>query len=829
MSGFKRARGLGDLGSSLLDQLRAAGLDIKNGDNLQYDTNIVCNVGNDLGVVQGAFAHGRYAKFSESRTQPILGNTDDYTVALIRGAVTTNNIPLFCPKPSALITENGVQKWEITAQPGIALTWVGPVFQAGTNQFGTQAAITEKDFVGWPNRGFIPYYTSRSTAGVAEPKTYGIIDCSTVGSSLTCTSIIPRLNNLFIAEGLTCRVAFSTNSNVLHLSPQSFTFSNTSATITVHFDFSLPPVFASNLANVNVPQSRLKAGILQACKVLGFAPNTVFTIPAAQAANAAGSFPPRPYQMGWRSTMNLYSYKTVRWVPEDPAVTSSIPSANDVAEGSNGQSPTYFDCFTYEHFLQQCINPTFRRCIIDQFDTDIQGGFQKLSLQTQLYFACDRNCSTTNYDAQKEYSTIGEAVSYQGRAYVYVALDQNGNTIKGQAGTTPGVNPGSWLDIGDAIRSTYDSSIGTYYFNDAVTMTLPNNTSFTYVVNTTSTKSPPPGADWALIGSLTADPTATTVTPNLPAIGTNAPYITFNSLTSLFTLNLDSYGFGGTLSTNVDDGTGGVNDENYDTQNTTIEFYNSALNDQARDSWGATGLPFTHAVVAGPPPVPAYTIGRKPGQLTYDERMVIEADDYFHQLFGNWPALRLNYLDPVSRINTSYVRYLPQVNNSGLTVSSPLPQFTPTVVSGTGYLPYLRLAGNTPYFYTTAQDYPSIGNMWNPVDTIVVITSEIPIVMDQLSPLFLLTDKPTKEKPNGNSLKVLAEFVVKPTSDFGRQYRNEIIFEPNTPVRKALQSSVPFTTFDYVICMRMKGSNYLRVVNLSNGGSAFMRFEFQLK
>jgi hypothetical protein len=35
--------------------------------------------------------------------------------------------------------------------------------------------------------------------------------------------------------------------------------------------------------------------------------------------------------------------------------------------------------------------------------------------------------------------------------------------------------------------------------------------------------------------------------------------------------------------------------------------------------------------------------------------------------------------------------------------------------------------------------------------------------------------------------------------------------------------------FDYAVCMRMKNSGALRIMSISNGGSVFMRFEFQVK
>jgi hypothetical protein len=208
--------------------------------------------------------------------------------------------------------------------------------------------------------------------------------------------------------------------------------------------------------------------------------------------------------------------------------------------------------------------------------------------------------------------------------------------------------------------------------------------------------------------------------------------------------------------------------------------------------------------------------------------MQVEVDDYFHQLFGNWPAQRLSYVDPLTNVTTSYVLYTPDVTNAGLGVYPPLPYLNPTVATS-GYLPYGRVAGNTPFYYTFAQDYPSVGLMWNPVDTIVVVTGEIPLLDDQVSPPFILGDTAPADLSNGNTLKILAEYVVQPKSHQGPQYRNEIIFEPQTPVRVSLQSSRFFNVFGYQIFMRMKNSGVLRPLAISNGGSVFMRFEFQIK
>ena len=304
-------------------------------------------------------------------------------------------------------------------------------------------------------------------------------------------------------------------------------------------------------------------------------------------------------------------------------------------------------------------------------------------------------------------------------------------------------------------------------------------------------------------------------------MATNAPFITFQPSTQLFVLNLDSYGFGGTTLQNVDDGSGSYSDDPINPQ--VLNYYeNKALNDIARDSWGLTGTAlFT---------TPSYTVARSRG-LCYDERMQLEVDDYFHSLFGNWPALRLLYIDPRDNLQTSYVRYIPQAFNSGLATEPVLPLSYPSVL-GTGYQPFERVASTQPYFYTCPQDYSSIGLTWNPVDTIVVVTTNVPVNDDQVVPVFTLGDNgvPLTQQTNGNTLKVIGEFSVHPfgNASVGQQYRNEIIFQPNTFLPIDLKETRTFNQFDYRVLLRMKTQQY-RDLSLSNGGMVNLRFSFDRK
>jgi|GWRWMinimDraft_6_1066014.scaffolds.fasta_scaffold00746_2 hypothetical protein len=804
MSHYKRGRGLGDLGGNTYDQTISSGLITRTRDSIHYDTNILVTTSVDSGVTT-AGAHGRYARFRDTRLMPLLGSTGDYTVALVRGTVTTNDIPLFCPKPSKLITENGQQFWEVSAEPGLAYTWTGPVYTTDTTS--CVLPVVDQTFASWPTSGCIPFYTATTVPATGfGARKFGFLDCSTVGSSndTRATIVASRLTTLFSVATLST-VTVGTSGTGSAAATQYYSFVNSSTTETIYLDFTLPSSYQQ--LNGLSGTRPTKKGILQACKLLGFVPNTIFAIPPGSVTVYA----PRAYQLGFRTTMNLYSYKTVRWVPEDLA-NLTIPTEQDVKMGTGVASPSYFDCYSYQHFLNECINPTFQRVIYDEFDNSGSTVLSEQCLQRQLQTACVANCNTAIWSTNTSYA-VGNSVTYNGRAY----YAQRANTS---------VNPTSsttvWMDIGTSILSSWVPG-QTYYAGDVITYILPGSafslTPNIYTAVVTTTSLPTTAGQWTYdsTGLITA---ATNITPNIPAVATAAPYITFNPSTQLFVLNLDSYGFGGTSSTNVDDGYGGFVDNSSDPQSALQQESNATLNDQARDSWGLTG---TAPVTTLP-----YTIARHPFKA-YDEKLSVEVDDYFHQLFGNWPALRLIYTDPGTQVTTSYVRYIPQANAAGLAVSQPLPYATPTVAA-TSYLPYGRVAGNTPYVYTFPQDYPSVGLLWNPVDTLVVVTGEIPMLNDEVSPTFFLGDVYIdRGSSNGDSLKILGEYVVKAINQVGQEYRNEIVFEPQAIVRCSLQSGTVFKTFDYQIMMRMKNSNALRPLTISNGGSVFMRFQFEIK
>lgn len=635
-----------------------------------------------------------------------------------------------------------------------------------------------------------------------------------------------------------------------------------------------------------------KAGVLQTCKVMGFIPNRQFVIPPSPSGSPVYYPAPRNYQLGFRSTINLSVYKNCRWVPEDQSAPQ--PPASEVAAGYTG---AYFDCYSYQHMLNQVINPTLVRCITDQNDENVP--FSQQCLNRQLALAVIANCAANQiWSPSKAYpaSSTSAIVSVfyggfacisqfaSGGSFLSTVTVTNGGsgytnpptvTFTGGGGTgasafatvsngrvvsvtvtnpggsytsapvvvfTPGIGGGSsatatsimqnraseipgtgtaWVKVGESIWSSW-SPTAKYLVGDVVTYTRQDTPGYfeAFVASAVPPIGIPPridGTGWNLAyESFEAVGTLDPLTPSQALVGTLPPTITFNSSTNLFTLNLDSYGFGGTSESNADDGYLGYNDDASNIETTYQQTLNSSYNDQARDSYGLTGTSphFT---------TPPYRIFRRGGQC-YDERMVFEADSYFHSLFGNWPALRLLYIDPRTKIQTSYVRYLLQAANAGLNVQYPLPLFTPTPVTS-GYLPFGRVGGNTPYLYTFPQDYPSIGNMWQPVDAIVVTTGSVPVVDDQTRPPTILGDTLAAEASAGSKssvMRILAEFSV--PSMLGQEYRNQIHFEPHEKDMMDMQASSDFRHFVYEVKMRMKQTQLYRPLDLPDGGNANFRY-----
>lgn len=813
---------------------------------VHYNANVICRIKNDVGTTDNS-SHGRNVEYTDTRSLPLLPNPRDYQVGLVRASITTNNIPLFSALPSKVVTENGNRVWEMTAQPGLALTWTGPAYAINNNvetiggfaQCGVYPQH-ERMNAAWPTFG--AFYTyARMTAPFATntqlnkfiPSHVPLYDPAIGGSTnpdTTIASACGRLGTIlsyafynatygqagFTGNLIVVSTASGGGATDSTSSTQFYTFTNQNTELTFYLDFTLPNVASSS------SDSRVsKAAILQTCKLLGFAPNTIFAIPPGATVTA-----PRAFQLAFRTTVSLYCYKTVRWAPEDRS--APFPSEGSVASGE-ASTQTYFDCSSYQHVINRCINPTFQRIIWDEFDAAVP--FLEKCLTRQLRACLQANCTASPWRDFVLYEE-GEGASYNGRAYIAI-----GPVIGG----APPPSSTLWMDIGPSVLSSYVPG-KRYYIGDIVTFPTFTGSlqSYLYIVTafagpggTLLPPSPPTSGEptWDF-----ADATynyfntqiagqGSNLFWNIPSIGTAAPSITYNESTKCFSMVLDSYGFGGTPSSNVEDGYEGVNSDPQNPRLPIQETYNSSLNDTARDSWGLTGtMPVVTSSLA-------YQTARGPF-IVYDERFVVEADDYFNQLFGNWPCVKLTYTEPSSNspnagLTISYVRYTFQVETAGLAVPLPLPNVIPTVVTSGSWLPYGRVAGNQAYYYTFSQDYPSNGLLWSPVDAIVVKTSSIPLVDDQIIPPNFIGDVTLPAESVSAQARILAEISTPGYEE--NEFRKEIVYEPYNVIYLDMNSSDTFKKIDFAMFLRMKTTGQYRPLSLSNGGSVYLRFEFLLK
>lgn len=815
--------------------------------NAYYDTNLAVSLSRDTGALDAGAAHGRNAAFSNQRDkQPLVGSTEDYMVGLVRGAITTNNIPLFIPilrkeadSSPIPIQEGPVTAYDTAIQTGLTLTWTGPVYGTDDAIAPVQGISPAVDalLMSWPTYGVIPFTVYNTTVAGGVPGAAGVgigsrissgyinLGASAGSTTIEHTDFQIRLNALFVAASCPVFLSVITHSAAatqkLRFSASSYINPVGGVRVypTVVFDFTLPS--PSNAAINNLALT--KGGILQTCKMFGFIPNTTFTIPPTPLAGPPTIVsPPLAYQLGFRSTINLSAYKHARWIPEDQS--AMFPQPNEFISGYTG---TYFDCYSYQHLLNQVVNPAIVRCITDEYDT--QKIFSEQCLNRQLDSALRANCiaiATWSRDVAYGPSTLLSNVSVVHNGYAYISQFASGGP---NAPQEPGTGT-AWVSCGQSIWNSWSPTVK-YYTGDMVTYNTSGLAFNIYIADadTIPVGTPPTqSVNWIFyFNSYRSTPPVTvpmTLRVNNAVVGTTPPTITFNMATSLFTLNMDTYGFGGTEATNADDGYRGANVDPNNPVTAIQHTFNSSYNDHARDSWGLTGAASRFTTT------PPYVVSRG-GNQCYDERMVFEASDYFHSLFGNWSALRLIYLDPATKLQTSYVRYIPQASTGGLNVPTPLPLFTPTVVTS-GYLPYGRVAGNQVYLYTFPQDYPSIGNMWNPVDSIVVLTGVVPIEDDQTMAPTIIGDTAytkTDQTTSAQTERILAEFIVRHPVSNGQEYRNEIIFDPQVRQMVEMRSASDLKQFDYQIKLRLKQSQILRNLSLSDGGNANMRIIFERK
>ena len=146
-----------------------------------YTTTVVCHDSDDTG------SHGDVVLFEESRSKPILANTNSFEIAVESAVINTKALPSFIVENDPLSNDPN----KLTAQVGLALTWKGSLFPTqntpgnGTTQPPLQYISTQGSYL--PIRYFRRGISFNNTGGPqavgpsAADSTIGNFSGSTVG------------------------------------------------------------------------------------------------------------------------------------------------------------------------------------------------------------------------------------------------------------------------------------------------------------------------------------------------------------------------------------------------------------------------------------------------------------------------------------------------------------------------------------------------------------------------------------------------------------------------------------------------------------------------
>lgn len=573
---------------------------------------------------------------------------------------------------------------------------------------------------------------------------------------------------------------------------------------------------------------------------LGFIPGTTFNIPYE--GTSFYMWANRPIAPPFLTSLTLSSYKNLIWKPNDEYAASDNPEP-----GSQ-----YYYGYGDSYMTDIVVNDAFQSCITDSNDSYFDS-FRKpqdaialitppitslsdLSLSSQLYCMTFYNsCNVTQVDLNTvlPYSSSGQYVFGSPVQFanpnvnapvnlLYVA-NRPSNPRDPQI-PVPFANSEYWLYCGPFIYNTaqYGKQYGIGYGTEVFTqygavfaggvaaITSPAAAVAAANVSAYIIRNAPLGA--ATKSQLT------TLRPT-PVVGTAAPIMKLNSEPgdhgNIFQLKLDTYGYG-----------------TYDSANS-----DNFLRAYARDSWG---------MINGPPN------SFNPGRV-YDEYMLVQGNTAFRDLFRGFPSKCLQYIDPVSGVQSAYwsfefildatATFQPSMPSlwenaniseyvipssgglpgSGALLVPILPSWRTTQTQGITHKPRLRNTDPTIYYWTFSSSETSRYSGWDPVQSIVIEGVSVPVSQDDMpvsAPAICNVTGPA----NGTSRMILAEFFTKRNTG-----EDTIQYEPQVLRDVYLATASDLKYFAYKIYWRNKFTGELVPLLLSANGSALVIFRFTPK
>lgn len=505
---------------------------------------------------------------------------------------------------------------------------------------------------------------------------------------------------------------------------------------------------------------------------VGFIPTDTLPIQTSTYPPTA-SVPVQTWTRAFTVSWDFSAYRNLKWVPQDLSASLPRQPINQQDFGTDSGSSTYYNVFEFNKFIDDCVNPAVQECINDS--TYEVNNMEAYSLDGQLALAYNAystlfttgNISSYVYSPSTSYLTGDLAITgITNTSLAFVATRPTQDALPTQP-----VNSPSWYFLG---RVPYLTGDPTAF---ALCLKYTNVPAPAYrQITTASIEIGVVGTPYTYLNQIISNQTTTSTLFGsysalipVPSFVTDAPIFHYNPQTILSSVKYDGLGFG-TVNINQS-----INSQ------TNVALYN-----YKRRSWGYQGS--FHA----------------------DEWLTLESNTAFKFLMDNFPSYCISYDDSLSSLRTG-----PKFPVVEYWVWDSTSDIDPRVV-----LDPIEIY----------QSSESLSSCMTPVQSIVVVSENIPVLEELSSPVSYLIDSDSSAFANRTSTvslthKIIGELFPQSTAPF--TVRSIIQYEPNEIKFYALLDTRLFKQLEYSLYYRHRITQELVPLVLSNYGSVNIKFVFR--
>jgi hypothetical protein len=501
-------------------------------------------------------------------------------------------------------------------------------------------------------------------------------------------------------------------------------------------------------------------------RAIGYTPTKQLPIQSPTYPPTA-STPPQTWTRAYTVAWNFSAYRNVQWLTQD--TTSQTPQKPLQYQdfGVDNGSSTYYNVYELNKFYNDCVNPAIENVINDTTAEVIK--YEAFSLDRQLAF---------NYNGYRQLLTYPASNFLWSPSTTYTIgnLAVSGVTSSSLAfiasRTSPA--PGALPSLPESNDSWIFIGYVPYQSGDLTPYALvliydqPSSALNVMGASVVSNVFDQPSPNPYILVSY-SNLTSTNAFIPLPVFKTIGPYFHYNSLTLLSFVKYDGYGFGT------------INVVQTDVPQETIALY-----DYTRQSWGNQGA------------------------NNADEWVTFESNTSFKFLLDNFPSYCTAYADTLAELRTGDA--YPLIN----------------------YWVWDSTSSHDPrtdgQFYEISQTSESLSSCMSPVESIVVVSENIPVLDELASPAFYLVDSDSSTFINANNTISLTQKIIGeiPLYNFAPyNIRSVIRYDANELHFCSLLDTRLFKQLEYSLYYRHRITQQLIPLVLTNYGSVNIKFVFR--